>query len=352
MLEVALKHSFAGFDLDVAFTAPAGLTALFGQSGAGKSSVINAVAGLLRADLARVVLDGQDLSRLAVHKRRIGYVFQQPRLFPHLTVRGNLTYSGWFRPKGGMGFDPVVALLGLEDLLNRQPQSLSGGEQQRVAIGRALLSNPRILLMDEPLSALDHGRKAEILPYLERLRDEAGLPILYVSHALTEVARLATTIVILDAGKLRAIGPAVEILADPSLAQILGLRDAGSLISARVAAHEDDGLTRLQTAAGPLFLPRIPAAMGQLLRLRIPAQDVMISMTAPLGISALNVVPVTVEAVRIGSGPGAILTLRLGEERLLARLTQRSVRALGLTVGQQVFAVLKSVALAQGDVGH
>lgn len=352
MLEIAVKHQFGGFDLDVAFAAPAGLTAIFGQSGAGKSTVINAVAGLLRAEKARVILDGVDLSALPAHKRRIGYVFQQPRLFPHLSVRGNLNYSGWFRPKGGMGFEPVVALLGLGGVLDRPPAGLSGGEQQRVAIGRALLSNPQILLMDEPLSALDHARKAEILPYLERLRDEAGLPILYVSHALTEVARLATTIVVLEAGKLRAVGPAVEVMADPRLAQILGLRDAGSLISAQVAAHEADGLTRLQTAAGPLFVPRIAADPGQQIRLRIPAQDVMISIHHPEAISALNVLAVTIAAVQIGDGPGAILTLQLGAEKLLSRVTRRSVEALGLTVGQTVFAVVKTVAIAQGDIGR
>jgi molybdate transport system ATP-binding protein len=350
MLEVALKHRFAGFDLDVEFAAPAGLTALFGQSGAGKSSVINAVAGLLRADYARVVLDGVEISALPVHLRRIGYVFQEARLFPHLSVRGNLLYGRWFR-KGGLELERVVGLLGLEALLERRPAGLSGGEKQRVAIGRALLSNPRLLLMDEPLSALDGARKAEILPYLERLRDEMGLPILYVSHALTEVARLATTVVVLEAGRMRRIGPAAEVLGDPALAPVLGLREAGALITARLVAQEGDGLSRLQTAAGPVFLPRVAAREGAELRLRVPAQDVMIALSAPVGISALNVLPVVVAAIRLGEGPGAIVTLDLGGETLLARVTQRSVSALGLEVGLPVFAVLKSVALAQGDIG-
>jgi molybdate transport system ATP-binding protein len=350
MLEVAVKHRFAGMELDVAFDAPAGLTALFGQSGAGKSSVINAVAGLLRADHARVVLDGEEISALPVHKRRIGYVFQEARLFPHLSVRGNLGYGRWFR-RGGLELGRVVALLGLEALLERRPLGLSGGEKQRVAIGRALLSNPRLLLMDEPLSALDGARKAEILPYLERLRDEMGLPILYVSHALPEVARLATTVVVLEAGRLRRIGPAAEVLGDPALAPVLGLREAGALITARLVAQEEDGLSRLQTAAGPVFLPRVAARIGAELRLRVPAQDVMIALSAPVGISALNVLPVVVAAIRMGEGPGAIVTLDLGGETLLARVTRRSVLALGLVVGLPVFAVLKSVALAQGDIG-
>lgn len=351
MLDVSLKHRFAGFDLDVAFTAPKGLTAIFGRSGAGKTSIINAVAGLLQTDYAQVTLDGVEISTLPTHLRNVGYVFQEARLFPHMTVQRNLKYGSWFRPKAGRDFDRVVALLGLEPLLARAPLHLSGGEKQRVAIGRALLSNPQILLMDEPLSALDAPRKAEILPYLERLRDEAGLPILYVSHALAEVARLATTMLVVEAGRLRRIGPTAEVLSDPSLANVLGLRAAGSLITARLVAQEDDGLSRLETAAGPVFLPRVAASLGALLRLRIPAQDVMIALQAPQGISALNVLPVRIEALRLGEGPGAILTLALGEERLLARITQRSVAALGLAVGQEVFAVLKSVALAQGDIG-
>jgi molybdate transport system ATP-binding protein len=271
-------------------------------------------------------------------------------LFPHLSVRGNLLYGRWFR-KGGLELERVVGLLGLEALLERRPAGLSGGEKQRVAIGRALLSNPRLLLMDEPLSALDGARKAEILPYLERLRDEMGLPILYVSHALTEVARLATTVVVLEAGRMRRIGPAAEVLGDPALAPVLGLREAGALITARLVAQEGDGLSRLQTAAGPVFLPRVAAREGAELRLRVPAQDVMIALSAPVGISALNVLPVVVAAIRLGEGPGAIVTLDLGGETLLARVTQRSVSALGLEVGLPVFAVLKSVALAQGDIG-
>lgn len=356
MLEIAVKHQFGGFGLDVGFAAPAGLTAIFGHSGAGKTTLIQAVAGLLRADQARVMLGGEDLARLPVHLRRIGYVFQEARLFPHLSVRGNLGYGRWFRPErrsaGRADFARVVGLLGLEALLDRQPGKLSGGEKQRVAIGRALLSDPRLLIMDEPLSALDGARKAEILPYLERLRDEAGVPILYVSHAVAEVARLATTVVVLEAGRLRRIGPAAEVLSDPEIAPVLGLREAGALILARLVAQEADGLSRLETAAGPVFLPRVAATVGAELRLRILAQDVMIALARPEGISALNVLAVRVRAIRQGEGPGALVTLDLGAERLLARVTRRSVAALGLAEGQEVFAVLKSVALAQGDIGQ
>lgn len=351
MLEVSLRHRYPGFDLDVGFTAPGGLTALFGHSGAGKTTVIKAVAGLMRADHARVVLGGEVVSGQPAHKRRLGVVFQEARLFPHLSVRQNLLYGRWFAPKGGVGLDEVVALLGLEALLARRPEGLSGGEKQRVAIGRALLSQPRMLIMDEPLVSLDHARKAEILPYLERLRDVAGLPILYVSHALPEVARLATTIVVLAGGRVSRAGPAAEILADPELAPALGLREAGSVIRARMVAQEADGLSRLETAAGPVWLPRVEAEAGAILHLRIPAHEVILARTRPEGISALNILPVVVAAVRFGDGPGAIVQVRLGEEALLVRITRRSAEAMGLHAGMACFAVLKSVALARGDIG-
>jgi molybdate transport system ATP-binding protein len=196
-LSVRLCHRFGGFDLDLAFDAPGGVTALFGRSGAGKTTVINAVAGLLRPDAGRIVAAGRVLLdtgagvNLPAHRRRIGYVFQDARLFPHLTVRQNLLYGRWFGGRrDGPGLDRIVALLGIGGLLPRRPATLSGGEKARVAIGRAILSNPDLLALDEPLAALDEARRAEILPYLERLRDDLGLPMLYVSHALAEVARL------------------------------------------------------------------------------------------------------------------------------------------------------------------
>ncbi|MDG1129166.1 MAG: molybdenum ABC transporter ATP-binding protein, partial [Paracoccaceae bacterium] len=217
-LQVSLRHQFAGFDLDVAFEAPPGVTVLFGPSGSGKSTVINAVAGLLRPDRGRIVTDDlvlldTDARRvLPPHKRRLGYVFQEGRLFPHLSVRQNLLFGRWFAPRDARGesLDRVVELLGLEHLLDRRPGALSGGEKQRVAIGRALLAAPRLILADEPLAALDETRKAEILPYFERLRDEVAVPILYVSHASAEVARLATTVVALRAGRVAAVGPPAQ----------------------------------------------------------------------------------------------------------------------------------------------
>ena len=357
-LEVALFHRFEGFALGVEFEAPPGVTALFGRSGSGKSTVVNAVAGLLRPERGRIVAAGEvlldtDAGRMVpAHRRRMGYVFQDGRLFPHLTVRQNLLYGRWFAPKGaGADLGRIVDLLGIGALLERRPGALSGGEKQRVAIGRAILSNPRLLLMDEPLAALDEARKAEILPYLERLRDELALPILYVSHSLAEVARLATTVVLLEAGRVVAAGPVGDVLADPGVAPAMGLREAGAVITARLSAQEEDGLTRLDHAGGAIFLPRVAAPLGVSLRLRILARDVMIAVERPAGISALTVLAGVVEEVRTGEGPGAMVRLRVGDEALLARITQRSARMLDLAPGRAVFAVLKAVSVAQGDVG-
>ena len=355
-LQVALSHRLGDFALDVAFEAPAGVTALFGRSGAGKTSVVNAVAGLVRPDSGRIVLDGTVLLdraqgiHLPVHKRRVGYVFQDGRLFPHLSVQGNLSYGARFSarrlPQG-----PVVEMLGIGDLLDRAPATLSGGEKQRVAIGRALLADPRILLMDEPLAALDTPRKEEILPYLERLRDEAGLPILYVSHAMAEVARLADTLVVLQAGRVALAGPAADILADPAAVPLLGVREAGAVIRARVAGPAGDGLTHLEVSAGQLTLPGVTAPAGSVLRLRVLAQDVILALEPPQGLSAINTLPVTVTEVRLGVGGGAALALAAGSDRLLARITAQSVARLGLKPGTRCHAVLKATSVARGDIG-
>ena len=361
-LNVALTHAFAGFTLDAAFEAPAGITALFGRSGSGKTSVVNAVAGLLRPDRGRVALNGmvmQDSDArvwLPAHRRRIGYVFQEPRLFPHLSVADNLTYGRRFAPAAPghdpqAEFDRIVALLGIAALLPRRPGALSGGEAARVAIGRALLSRPRLLLLDEPLAALDAARRAEILPYLERLRDEAGVPILHVSHSLPEVARLANTIVVMEDGRVVRAGPAADLLADPDSARLLGLRDAGAILPARVVAHHADGLSELAISGGRLFLPRVTGARGDHMRVRIPAQDVILSRARPRGLSALNILPATVAALTRGAGPGVMVQLRVGGDMILARVTRRSAEALGLEPGVACHAIVKSVSVAQDDVG-
>jgi molybdate transport system ATP-binding protein len=355
MLEVTLAHAFPGFALDVAFRAPAGVTALFGRSGSGKTSIVNAVAGLLRPDRGRIVAGGTVLTdtgaglHVPVHRRRVGYVFQEGRLFPHMTVRANLTYGR--RDEGGPAMAHIVDLLGIGPLLERRPGALSGGEKARVALGRAILSDPRLLLMDEPLAALDEARKAEILPYLERLRDETGVPILYVSHAAAEVARLANTLVMVDAGRVTRAGPAADLLADPALALAFGLRDAGAILTLRIAEQEGDGLTRLDGPTGPLWLPRVAGGAGTPVRVRILAQDVMLALARPEGVSALNILPGVVRQVRLGEGPGALVQVALGDALILARVTRRSAETLGLVPGLAVQAVIKSVAVAARDVG-
>jgi molybdate transport system ATP-binding protein len=357
-VDVRLRHTFGGFTLDAAFTAPRGITVLFGRSGSGKTTIVNAVAGLLRPDEGRVAVDGVVLTdtghrlHLPPHRRRIGYIFQEGRLFPHLSVRQNLRYGAWFAPKGAAREDlgRVVDLLGIGPLLDRRPGALSGGEKQRVAIGRALLSAPRLILADEPLAALDEARKAEILPYFERLRDEVAVPILYVSHAASEVARLATTVVAIEAGRVVAQGDASAVLGDPSVLPA-GAREAGAVLSARVVRHHADDLTELDAGGLPLFLPRLPQAPGTTLRVRIAAHDVILSRDAPHGLSALNILPGTVAEIRPGDGPGAMVAIDTAAGRLLARITRRSAEALGLAPGTPVHAITKTVAVARSDVG-
>lgn len=360
-LYVDIQHTFAGFDLDVSFEAGPGITALFGRSGAGKTTVINAVAGLLTPDAGRISLGDEVLFDAATstyappQARGLGYVFQDARLFPHLTVAENLTFGSRYAPPGRSGAtrEEVVALLGLDALLTRAPGTLSGGEKQRVALGRALLSRPRMLLMDEPLASLDGPRKQEILPYLERLRDgPLGLPILYVSHAVDEIARLADRLVLLQDGRVARQGPLFEVMADPAAIPLLGVREAGAVIEARVLAHADDGLSTLAISAGQLELPGVRAQIGATVRLRVLAQDVILSKVQPLGLSSVNVLPVTVEAVHPGDGPGAAIAVRAGADRLLARVTARAVAEMGLRPGMACHAILKATTVAPGSIGR
>ncbi|MGK9164842.1 molybdenum ABC transporter ATP-binding protein [Inquilinus limosus] len=356
-LEIEIRHRQGDFALDVGFRGEGRLTALFGRSGAGKTTVVNVIAGLVRPQHGRVVVDGRTLvdtdrgTVLPAHRRRIGYVFQEGRLFPHLTVRQNLLYGRWFTPKAERSaeFGRVVELLGIAPLLHRRPALLSGGEKQRVAIGRALLASPRLLLMDEPLASLDEARKAEILPYIERLRDEARIPIVYVSHAIGEVARLATTLVVLADGRVAAAGPVAEVM---GRADLFPRAEAGAVLEAAVEDHDDRyQLTRLRVAAGLLTVPRVDLPAGAKVRIRIRARDVMLATRPPDHLSALNVLPATVTAIAPDDGPTADIGLDCAGDRLLARLTRRSIEALGLAPGRPVHAVIKSVAFDRHTVG-
>ena len=351
-LIVEAKQKLGAFSLDAAFTSERGVTALFGRSGSGKTSMIRIIAGLARPDEGRVVLDGEPLTETATgifvpkHRRRFGYVFQEARLFPHLSIRANLSYGRWFaaRPAHGESFDHIVDLLGIETLLERSPSKLSGGEKQRVAIGRALLSSPRLLLMDEPLAALDDARKAEILPYLQRLRDETDIPIVYVSHSIAEVARLANQVVVMRDGKVEATGPAIDILSRPSAAS--ERREAGALLEGTVESF--DALHRLSTIAlksCQLHIPGAALAPGKSVRIRIPSRDVMLATARPEGLSALNILEARIEAMSSTEDGTVEIRLDCGGDIILSRITTLSCERLDLRLGRAVFAVIKTVAL-------
>jgi molybdate transport system ATP-binding protein len=354
VLEVDIEHRLGAFDLDIHFRSGRGLTALFGRSGAGKTSVVNAIAGLIRPNRGRIVVDEAvllDTERgicSPTHRRGVGYVFQEGRLFPHLTVRHNLLFGRWFAPGGTRSarLEDVVELLGIGRLLDRRPGRLSGGEKQRVAIGRALLAGPRLLLMDEPLASLDARRKDEILPYLERLRDQANVPIIYVSHSVAEVTRLATTIVLISDGRVHAVGPVQEVMGRADLYPLAGRFEAGAVLLMHVARHDPGwGLTELAGSFGELVVPRLEVPVGTALRIRVRARDVILALTRPSGISALNVVEVQVEKLIPIEEAALEVQLRANDQRLLARVTRRSGEALGLAPGRQVFAVIKTVAI-------
>ncbi len=348
-IEVALRHSFGAFTLDVAFKIERpGVTALFGPSGAGKTSVINAIAGLLRPREGRIAIDGHAVLDTEAgvfvppQRRRAGYVFQDARLFPHMSVAENLRF-GWRRSPNRIGEDGVariVDLLGLGHLGERAPKALSGGEKSRVALGRALLSAPDILLLDEPLAALDAARRSEILPYLGRLRDETKLPMIYVSHAVDEVARLADEIVVIRNGRVEAQGSVFDLLTkiDGSIPTL------GAVLDARVETRRPgEGLSVLAFDGGQLIVSQIARRMGSRVRVRIRAEDILLAREEPRAISANNVLPATVSALRAGEGAQTDVQIACGSTTLVARITQASAARLAIAPGVPVFAIIKSV---------
>ncbi len=334
--------------------------ALFGRSGCGKTSLVNAVAGLLKPDSGRIeiagetVLDTERGINLPPNKRRIGYVFQEGRLFPHMTVRSNLNYGRKRNGDGSVGFDQAVQLLGLDHLLDRKPFALSGGERQRVAIGRALLSNPSLLLMDEPLASLDSHRKNEILPFIARLKDEVGTPILYVSHAMEEIAQLADVVALMDAGRIVAMDSVERLTARLDLHPLTGRYEAGAFLTARIAEKSAaTGLMRL-AVAGKAFLtvPAAPFPLGSEMKLRIRARDVSLSLSEPKDISILNRLPGTVIEVRPDAeGPMAEVLVDVGAP-VWARVTKLSAETLKLAPGQEIWALIKTVAIDRTSPGR
>ncbi|THG84460.1 molybdenum ABC transporter ATP-binding protein [Pseudomonas sp. A-1] len=354
-IRARFRLDYAGFVLDVDLQLPGrGVTALFGHSGSGKTTCLRCVAGLERASVAHLEVNGelwQDSERglfVPTHRRALGYVFQEASLFPHLSVRRNLEYGLKRIDKATqrVSWERVIELLGIGHLLERMPGRLSGGERQRVGIARALLTSPRLLLMDEPLAALDLKRKHEILPYLERLHDELDIPVLYVSHSPDEVARLADHVVLLDQGRVVAQGPLQQTLARLDLPTALG-EDAGVVIEARVADHDPAyHLTRLVFPGGAVLVARRPEAVGHKLRFRVHARDVSLALSRCEDSSITNVLAATVCELAEADTPAHVLVrLDAGGTPLLARITRRSSDHLGLAPGLQLWAQIKAVAL-------
>ncbi len=353
-IEARFKLDWPGFTLDVDLTLPGrGVTALFGHSGSGKTSLLRCIAGLEKPSCGRLVFKGKiwqdETTWLPTHHRPIGYVFQEASLFPHLSILGNLRY-GQKRSAGAgrVGLDAAIELLGIGHLLERKPDTLSGGERQRVGMARALAVGPEILLMDEPLAALDLKRKQEILPYLERLHDELDIPVIYVSHSPDEVARLADHIVALDGGRVVAHGPLGETLARLDLPIRLG-EDAGVVLDATIGEIDTQWhLARVDFPGGNLWTRDHDLPVGRKVRVRVLARDVSLTLDDPGRSSIQNVHPAVVEAVADDDHPAnRLIRVTLGETRLLSRLTRRAVEQLGIVPGLPVRAQVKSVALME-----
>jgi molybdate transport system ATP-binding protein len=353
MLSVEIAQRLGAFDLKVAFSSTQPVTALFGRSGSGKTSIINAIAGISRPAQGRIDLNGEVLFDSArgidvpIERRRVGYVFQEGRLFPHMTVRQNLLY-GYRKHEEEPLAEPeaVIALLGLDHLMERRPAALSGGEKQRVAIGRALLANPRLLLMDEPLASLDGHRKTEILDYIELMRDSIDLPIIYVSHAVDEVVRLADQVVIVSEGRVAAAGSVAEVMGNPELRRFAGSFEGGTVIEGRVLEQNlEDDISVIGFDGGRLLVPDVEALVGEVVRMRVRARDVSLALVPPENISILNVLAgriVDIEASRAGA---VDVVLDIGSVALRSRITRRSLAQLNLAPGMPVYAMIKGVSL-------
>ncbi len=358
MLRIHVKKQQGSFTVDASFQVQsAGVTALFGPSGAGKTSIINMVAGLSQPDEGSIVVNGRavfDSKKkidLPPEKRGFGCVFQDGRIFPHLSVRSNLTYGMKLVPKEkrAIGFDQVVELLGIDHLLQRRVKNLSGGEKQRVAIGRALLTSPSLLLMDEPLASLDAGRKAEVLPFVERLPIQLSIPILYVTHSLDEILNLADTLVLLKSGRVQSVGPVESIVNQRDLPVFGDRDDTGSVLATFVDHHDnDEGLTYLRMGSQFIKVPLFAADIGVPVRVRINSRNVVLALSRPSDTSVQNILPAVVEHVNECDGVFIDVRLDAGGP-VTARITKKARSDLQLMPGQQVFVMIKSVAISRGS---
>jgi len=361
MIDVDLSRQLGAFRLEVAFRAEAPIVGLFGRSGSGKTSLVNAFAGIVRPERGRIVVnatplfDSERAIDLPPERRRLGYVFQDALLFPHLDVELNLFYGFRRAPAAERVIQPghVIELLGLGPFLRRLPHTLSGGEKQRVAIGRALLAQPRLLLMDEPLASLDVLRRDEVLRYIELLRDDLSIPIVYVSHSIAEITRLADTVVLLSAGQAIAVGDVDEVMSRTDLRPQTGRYEAGAVLDTTVAAHDTQyDLTTLRFGGGELLVPSVEGLVGERIRVRIRARDVSLALERPERSSIVNVLEARVVAFSAEDGPIVDVQLKVGEAPLLARITRRSRDQLRLAAGQRVYAMVKAVSFDRRSVGY
>jgi molybdate transport system ATP-binding protein len=354
MLKVKVAKLRDQFELNAQFEAPTpGVVALFGRSGCGKTTTINIIAGLLAADSAAIELDGHVLTDTATRvcvppeQRRIGYVFQDGRLFPHMSVLGNLQYGLKRTPASRLAitFDQIVALLGLEQLLQRQPYQLSGGERQRVCLGRALLSQPALLLLDEPLAALDAARREEVLPYLERLRDNLSIPMVYVSHQFDEVLRLATHVVLMDGGHVVAQGPLSQVSLVPQLRAIVGPDCAGAVVDGVVTSVDGScGMAVLRVGSGSLNVSVPSVSVGERVRVQLLARDIILATEEPRGLSVRNQLRGVITSVIDDEDDARLVTVDVGGANVLSRVTRGAVEALSLRNGSNVWVLVKAVS--------
>ena len=361
MIDIDVAQRLGSFSLHVAFAVDVPVVGLFGRSGAGKSSLVNAIAGVTRPQRGHIrinditLFDSERDIDVPASKRRIGYVFQDALLFPHLSVERNLLYGQRLRGEDErfIAPEPVIDVLGLAPLLTRKPRNLSGGERQRVAIGRALLAQPRILLLDEPLASLDVPRRIEILDYIERLRDRFHVPIIYVSHSMPEITRLADVAVVLAAGTCVAVGSVQSVMAEPYVFPPAERAEPGAIIDAVVAAHDPaDQLTTLVFDGGALTVPRVEAAIGERIRVHVRARDVSLALERPTGLSILNILRGRVIAIREKDGAAVDVQVAVGAATLLASITRRSLATLGIRERQQVHALVKAVSFDYASTGY
>jgi molybdate transport system ATP-binding protein len=354
MLKILARKQRGAFSLDAQFELPTpGVVALFGRSGCGKSTLVNIIAGLLQPDAGQVVLDDTVLLdtarqvRVPAERRGIGYVFQEARLFPHLSVAANLRY-GLTRTKGApfVSLSRVAELLDLTALMDRRTHQLSGGERQRVAIGRALLSQPRLLLLDEPLASLDAARREEVLPYLEILRDQLALPMVYVSHNFDEVLRLATYLVLMENGRTTAQGELGEMSLNPKLRDIIGADAVGAIIEGVVLGpHADTALTTIRVGHGELKVKSAAHQIGTKLRVQVLARDLIVATQAPQHLSVRNSLAGVITEVTHDVDDSDLIGIDIGGTLIMARVTTAATRELALAAGLPVWALVKAVSL-------